>query len=170
MVRETVRGGATAVAQIPDEPGKIIIDEDWKSRVAAEKEALRRQQQAAPPVEPIAAGEGPAAGPAESARPNPEPAEGAGGFPPASLPVLLTTLATEAMVHLGQIPHPATDQPQVDLGAARHFIDTLAMLEAKTAGNRTPDESRLLDGLLHDLRMAFIAVRDRLPIANPPTG
>jgi hypothetical protein len=37
------------------------------------------------------------------------------------------------------------------------------MLEAKTAGNRTPEESQMLDGLLHELRMTFIHMRSQPP-------
>ena len=41
---------------------------------------------------------------------------------------------------------------------AQYLIDTIAMLKEKTAGNLEPAESNALDGLLHQLRMAFIAV------------
>lgn len=129
--------------QSPDKP-KIIVDEDWKSQVQKEKEALQQQQSGA------AAGEGaPRSKPADQAQHQ---------YPPATLPVLLSTLATEAMVALGQIPHPATNQPQVDLAGARHFIDTLEMLEQKTAGNRTPQESQMLERILHELRMVYVSV------------
>ncbi len=125
------------------EKPKIIIDEDWKHRVQAEKEALDRQQ---------AAQEPPSA---------PSPPPGAlppGELPPATLPVLLTTLATQALVALGQVAHPGTGKAELRLDEAKHFIDTLEMLEQKTAGNRTPDETRLLDNLLHELRLAYVTV------------
>jgi hypothetical protein len=93
----------------------------------------------------------------------------AGEMPPASLPVLLTTLATQAMVALGQIAHPLTGKAEIDLVEARHFIDTLEMLEQKTAGNRTQQESLLLESLLHELRLAYIAVQKR-PAASGQSG
>lgn len=129
--------------QSPEKP-KIIVDEDWKSQVQKEKEALQQQQSGA------AAGEG-----AQHSKPADQAQH---QYPPATLPVLLSTLATEAMVALGQIPHPATNQPQVDLAGARHFIDTLEMLEQKTAGNRTPQESQMLERILHELRMVYVSV------------
>ena len=43
------------------------------------------------------------------------------------------------------------------MATARHFIETLAMLEQKTAGNLTTDESRLLEEILHQLRMLSLA-------------
>ena len=74
--------------------------------------------------------------------------------PPATLSFLITTLATQAMVSLGEVPNPFSGKAEIRLPEARHFIDALAMLEVKTAGNRSPEESAMLDGFLHQLRMA----------------
>lgn len=134
---------------MPDTSGdkpKIIVDEDWKSQVQKEKEALQTPPASEPPASPAAAAKD---GPSD---------EGPLEYPPATLPVLLSTLAAQAMIGMGQIPHPASNKPEVDLGAARHFIDTLEMLEQKTADNRTPEESALLEQVLHELRMAFVSV------------
>ena len=84
-----------------------------------------------------------------AARPNIPP-------PPATLEFLITTLATQAMMSLGQIGNPVSGKADVRLPEAKHFIDMLTVLEEKTAGNRTADESALLDGFLHELRMAFV--------------
>jgi hypothetical protein len=121
---------------------KIIVDEDWKSRVAAEKEAAAHK--AAEPASP-------AAGEATSAR-RPE-------LPAASFEMLVTTLATEAMIGLGQIPHPMTQELHPDPDQARYAIDMLEMLAEKTKGNLTPGEEHGMRDLLHQLRMAFIAVQ-----------
>lgn len=126
---------------------KLIIDEDWKSQVQAEKEALERQKGHPEPQ-------------AQSAE--------AGPLPPATLAMLLTTLATQALVGLGQIPHPASGKAEIHLDEAKHFIDTLEMLETKTAGNRAPEEDRLFDNLLHELRLGFVEVQSHL--ASPPGG
>jgi hypothetical protein len=123
------------------EKPRIIVDEDWKSQVEAEKEALKQQQEQPAPQETSAH-----AGQAQERVP----------LPPATFPVLLTTLATQALVSLGQIPHPATNKPEIRLGEAKHFIDLLEMLEQKTAGNRTPEESQLLENLLHELRIGYV--------------
>lgn len=124
------------------EKPRIIVDEDWKSQVQAEKEALQQKQEPAAPQEaPTQPGESDAEGP----------------LPPATFPVLLTTLATQALVCMGQIPHPATNKPEVRLNEAKHFIDLLEMLEQKTAGNRTAEESQLLENLLHELRLGFVS-------------
>ena len=61
-------------------------------------------------------------------------------------------------MHLGLIETPGEEPPPPDLEAARHLIDTLGMLQAKTRGNLTADEDRLLDNILADLRMQFVAI------------
>ena len=123
---------------------KIIIDEGWKEQVQAEKESLLHKKQE---------------GEEETAHPH-------GPLPEASLSMLVTTLATQAMVALGQIPNPLSGQPQLDLEHAKHFIDTLAVVEEKTAGNRTPEETQLLVHMLHELRLGFVEAQNR-PAAPP---
>ena len=81
-------------------------------------------------------------------------------FRPPSLTFLFTTLATQAMIALGQVPNPITGNVNVRLNQAKHYIDTLSLLEEKTTGHRTMDESALLSDLLHQLRMAFVMMRD----------
>ncbi len=59
------------------------------------------------------------------------------------------------MIHLGQIENPATNKTEPDLPAAREVIDLLGMLRDKTQGNLTPEEQKLLDTCLYQLRTAF---------------
>ena len=77
--------------------------------------------------------------------------------PPATIEFLVHTLFTQALMALGRIPNPITKQSIRNMATARHFIETLAMLEQKTAGNLTTDESRLLEEILHQLRMLSLA-------------
>ena len=120
---------------------KIIIDEDWKSQVEAEKEALHKQ-------------------PEETAEAD-KPA--AYQLPPASLEMLVSTLATEAMVAMGQIPNPMTNERSVNLDHARYSIDLVDMLKQKTKGNLTDAEDTMFTELLHQLRMLFIAAQGAAP-------
>ncbi|MEN6449167.1 MAG: DUF1844 domain-containing protein, partial [Thermoguttaceae bacterium] len=57
---------------------------------------------------------------------------------------------------LGLIPNPMTKKAERHADRATHAIDMLAMLQQKTEGNRTPDETAELENVLHELRMAFI--------------
>jgi hypothetical protein len=89
----------------------------------------------------------------------PEPAAGApGGVPRADLTSLLVMLYGDAMANLGQAPDPVSGRPHVDLDQARFAIDLLGMLQEKTRGNRTPDESAVLEEMLAALRMGFVRV------------
>lgn len=76
--------------------------------------------------------------------------------PPASFEFLIHTLFTQALMALGRIPNPITKQCHRNLATARHFIDTLDMLEAKTTGNLQADERRLLEEIQHQLRTLYM--------------
>ena len=67
------------------------------------------------------------------------------------------SLATTTMVHLGEIAEPTTGQKMENVEAARQMIDILSILQEKTEGNLTSDESKLLEGLLYELRMKFVS-------------
>jgi hypothetical protein len=81
--------------------------------------------------------------------------------PPASLPPLdfstfVLSLASSAMVNLGTVPEPGSDEPRKDLAAAKQIIDILGVLEEKTRGNLDESEARLLTSLLYDLRVHYV--------------
>ena len=88
------------------------------------------------------------------------PDAGGGQPPPATFEFLIHTLFTQALMALGRIPNPITKQAHRNLPTARHFIDTLGMLERKTAGNLAEDERRLLEELQHQLRMMYMAAQE----------
>ncbi len=74
-----------------------------------------------------------------------------------TFPAFLISLATTAAVHFGDLPDPASGQTQpVNLPAARQLIEILGLLQEKTQGNLSPDEAKLLEDLLYELRMRFV--------------
>ncbi len=79
-----------------------------------------------------------------------------GAEDPASFVNFLSTLATNAAAALGAVPHPATGKRTLDLETGKYWLDVLGMIKDKTAGNLHPQENRLLDGLLGDLRMQYV--------------
>jgi Domain of unknown function (DUF1844) len=81
-----------------------------------------------------------------------------GAEDPASFVNFLSTLATNAAAALGAMPHPATGKRSVDLETGKYWLDVLAMLTEKTKGNLHPKESRLLEGILADLRMQYVTM------------
>jgi hypothetical protein len=77
-------------------------------------------------------------------------------LPEVNFSTFIISLSTEVLFHLGEFPHPVSGERQKDLPLAKHAIDTLAMLKEKTQGNLSDEEQKLLEGMLYDLRMAFI--------------
>jgi len=68
----------------------------------------------------------------------------------------ILSLGTSALVHLGEVPDPVTRKPDKHLPLAKQTIDMLGMLLDKTKGNLSPDEEKLLDHLVADLRWRYI--------------
>lgn len=79
-----------------------------------------------------------------------------GADDPASFVNFLSMLATNAATALGAVPNPATGKRTLDLDTGKYWLDILGMIKDKTAGNLHPQEARLVDGLLGDLRMQYV--------------
>jgi hypothetical protein len=79
---------------------------------------------------------------------------------------------SQAMMGLGKIANPLTGKAEKNLPAAKLFIDTLEMLEQKTAGNLTADETKVLQRALTDLRLMYVeestAPSEPAPSTPPP--
>ena len=113
------------------------VDETWKKEVEKEKGQVKHEQQ----------------------KDTSQRAQASqSGFPPvqASFITLLTELAMQASLFLGEIPDPETNEPIEDLNRAKYLIDQLGVLEQKTKGNLTPDEERALKNILYELRMKYV--------------
>jgi hypothetical protein len=79
--------------------------------------------------------------------------------------------AQNAALFLGQIPNPQTGEGEVNLELARMFIDQLAMIQEKTRGNLSNEESAVLRNTISNLQMAFVEVSQsgRDAVAAPPS-
>ena len=119
-----------------DTPRKRV-DEEWKARI--EQEARRAGDSAPQP---------PAAAAPRRAQPSKAPHP--------QFEMLVSSLSMQALMALGEIPHPETGQPEVHAEEAKSLIDLLGMLEEKTQGNLTAEETRLLGDTLYQLRLRFV--------------
>lgn len=91
-----------------------------------------------------------------------DPAFGFSGF--------VISLTTTAAVHFGDYPDPVTGETKApNLQAASQMIDILSMLEVKTRGNLTAQERSLLEQVLYDLRMRYVAARQHSAADTQPT-
>ena len=118
---------------------KIIVDEDWKSQVEREREAARK----GPGAEPAQA----AAGVARCRVAPGEP----------DLPGQFALLPGHRC-SWGSCLDPVSGKPEKNLPMAKHLIDMLEVLQQKTEGNRTPEESEDIEAMLYQLRMAYVQV------------
>src|SRR3954463_10663687 len=66
--------------------------------------------------------------------------------------------AQNAALFLGQIPNPKTGEGEVNLELAKMFIDQLAMIQEKTRGNLSNEETTVLRNTLSNLQMAYVEV------------
>jgi hypothetical protein len=69
---------------------------------------------------------------------------------------LFMMLASSALVNLGEAADPETGERVLDLEQAKDAIDLLSLLRVKTEGNRTEQESHLLEEMLYDLQLRFV--------------
>jgi hypothetical protein len=127
----------------PEGKKKIIIDEDWKSQVQAEKEADRQKVESQP-------------------SPADEKAEAEEPLPEATLSFLAGTLYLQGAMALGLLANPDSEKPPpVRINHARHAIELLSVLQQKTEGNRTAEETAAIEDMLHQLRLAFVTVTQK---------
>jgi hypothetical protein len=86
---------------------------------------------------------------------------GMAALPEMSFERVLQSLYMQALMQLGGMTQEG-QQPQVDLLGARQTIDMLAVLDAKTKGNLTDTEAKLMDTALFELRMGFLEVTNHI--------
>ena len=117
---------------------KVFIDEGWKSKVEREREESRHETEKQAP------------------KPGEEDDLKEAGL--SLFDYLVSTLAAQTMMALGLVAEEGQTQVMVDLGAAKHMVDSLMMLREKTKGNLTADEEANLAEAISELQRVF-AVR-----------
>ena len=156
---------------------------------AAGPQLVREQPQRKEPVPPAAseAGEGPELPPPPTAEETREQKKAydasaqrledlvraqnpaAGAPAPVTLEHFVQQLYVSALIQMGAGAQEG-QRPQVDIMGARSTIDLLGILAEKTRGNLTPQEDRMLQTVLYDLRMAFLELTGMISMpAVPPT-
>jgi len=80
---------------------------------------------------------------------------------------LVMMQAQQAAMFLGHVPNPQTGKPEVNLEFARMFIDQIEMLQEKTRGNLSNEETQMLSSVLSDLRLAFLQASKNPAPAQP---
>jgi hypothetical protein len=125
-----------------EEPTKKRVDESWKEQAEREKHAASSTHQ--PGTEP-------------PARETTEATHERESLPQARFDLFVSGLAMEALIALGEMPHPTTRKQAANLPQAKYLIDLLGVLEEKTKGNLSADEEKLFKDALYQLRMRYLA-------------
>jgi hypothetical protein len=68
----------------------------------------------------------------------------------------IASLGFQAMIFLGEVPNPLTNQIDKNLKQAKFLIDTLIVIREKTTGNLTKEEAELLDGSIYELQLRYV--------------
>ena len=69
----------------------------------------------------------------------------------------IMSLTSSAFYHLGDIADPETGKTETNLPAVHQTIDMLTMLREKTKGNLNEEENKLLEQLIYELQMKYVA-------------
>ena len=134
-----------------EEAIKKKVDESWKEQAEQEKHVVGPPQSTAAPS---AAAAGPQTAPHEAPSSRERETE---ETPQARFDLFLSGLAMEALIALGEVPHPVTRKQSANLPHAKYLIDVLGILDEKTKGNVSVEEAQLLKDALYQLRMRYLA-------------
>ncbi|MDL2314066.1 DUF1844 domain-containing protein [Desulfovibrio sp. OttesenSCG-928-C14] len=68
----------------------------------------------------------------------------------------ILSMASSALVQLGEVPNPETGKSEENLKLAKHSIDIIQMLQDKIQNGLSEEETRLLEGILYELRLKYV--------------
>lgn len=105
---------------------------------------------------PRAASPTPPANESEPSAAAPRPPRAGGRSPGLDFSHFCLSLANSAQIAMGLVPNPATRMIAKDMASAQQTIEILGMLQQKTAGNLTPEETQIVTEILYALRMQFV--------------
>ncbi len=124
-----------------DEPIGKRVDESWKEQAEREKHVV--DAKAAPST---------SSGIQQPSASRPAAEE----TPQARFDLFVSGLAMEALIAMGEMPHPTTRKQSANLPHAKYLVDLIGILAEKTKGNLSVDEDRMLSDTLYQLRMRYL--------------
>ena len=84
-----------------------------------------------------------------------------GGEPELDFFNYIASLGFQAMIFLGEMPNPITNEEEKNLKQAKFLIDTLVLIREKTIGNLTKEEGELLNGSIFELQKRFVEIAQK---------
>jgi Domain of unknown function (DUF1844) len=88
--------------------------------------------------------------------PNQDTSAQQGPLPEIDFTNFILSLSTSALIQLGEIQDPFTQKSEKNLPLAKQTIDLIGMLKEKTKGNLSPEEEKVIEYILYDLRMRYV--------------
>jgi hypothetical protein len=79
-----------------------------------------------------------------------------GPLPEIDFTNFVLSLSTSALIQLGEIQDPFTQKSEKNLPLAKQTIDLIGMLKEKTKGNLSPEEEKVIEYVLYDLKMRYV--------------
>ncbi len=129
-----------------EEKGFVVRDRRFSSPKEGEEAKPKKETAQEPKSEQLKAREPKSEGPSGGEAP----------LPPIDFVNFTHSLYISALIQLGEIADPATKESVKNLALAKQTIDLLVMLEQKTKGNLTPEEDKLMEHILYELRMRYV--------------
>lgn len=125
------------------------VDESWKESAAQEKEQLegKTQDRVSSQASPESGGQ--------------REESSSAAADEADFSNYIASLGYQAMIFLGEVPHPVTQAVEKDLTQAKWIIDILMMLQRKTNGNLTKREVDLLNTTAYELQMRYVEASEK---------
>ena len=111
------------------------VDESWKDKITAEKEEKPEQHSNTT-----------------------DDGQKTYQMPPVDFNLFISSLGMQALMALGEIENPMTKKKEQELPQAKYLIDIISMLQEKTKGNLSDEESKTLEQLIYELRMKYISL------------
>ncbi len=130
---------------------KIIekrVDESWKEGVEKEKSRDEAKQEASKTFTSEESEQ------QRQSKPQPEFEEQSANL----FGMLISSLATQALVFMGEMPVDEAGNRVRDVERAKQTVDMLGMIKEKTEGNLSPQEAKAIEDVLYELRMKFVGV------------
>ena len=80
----------------------------------------------------------------------------------------IMSMGYQAMIFLGEVPHPMTGKQEQNIDQAKFLIDTMTMLKDKTRNNLSAQEEQFLSGTLYELQMKFVEINNKPGSSGSP--
>ncbi len=138
-------------------------EQEEQSFRVTDKRGFRENGEPVPPETSEKGGDKSVAMPPPAAETSP-PGQETPPRPPIDFPSYILSYYTQGLVLLGEVPNPYTNKKEEDVESARHTVDILSMLQEKTKGNLSQEEQKLLESVLYELRMKFMAKTNRIKL------